>query len=595
MLYNSLYFLFQLLSEISELEERSNADILEDKNKNITSRKGVTSPHCNTPPPVQNNNNRSPCLQESSFSRSHSLPTTAISHPGSRILYRDGSFVIEPDFPEENVETRTRSLDFENGNIGNCNTMGQESNSNRNSFSKCKRSQSEADLCDVDSEEHLFLQNDGNLTVIENENYSENTDIVLRLTEQDLEEDSNTRPSSIEESELVGMGVDYKRRVKVKKKPRCSARRSKSFRDFSDTEKPIVSLHRNLSFVEALNDKEQLNDTNRNGSVQSLNSTISIEESPKYDGKMSLDDTRSKSQGFLQKVFSRRKGSSDQGGKKKGSESIVRKMSLKTFFSGKKGREKTVDKGLFKEPQTPPIAAFQSDNDIHIIDSAPGSPYSSSRFKRRHTSAEIYDQTMSTNSSSRSSLDILSHRFGPSRLEDQLSMRSFNSSTLSISEQPLRPKSPKPNVMIIRRNSNLSLPSSPVNEVVFDMGGTTLDVVTNRKHDCVDGGKLIAQNTCNDNHPNNEVPTGRPSKQMSGVDLDKLASLVQNDMTSSNSNDSGIQHDVSVHSSSESLKVIHTHYHVFAHDIHQEMTPEHQTLNFIFDLNNFRNIYNTKM
>jgi hypothetical protein len=58
---------------------------------------------------------------------------------------------------------------------------------------------------------HLFLQNDGNLTVIENENYSENTDIVLRLTEQDLEEDSNTRPSSIEESELVGMGVDNKR------------------------------------------------------------------------------------------------------------------------------------------------------------------------------------------------------------------------------------------------------------------------------------------------------------------------------------------------------------------------------------------------
>jgi hypothetical protein len=50
LLYNSLHFLFQLLSEISELEERSNADILEDKNKNITSRKGVTSPHCNTPP-----------------------------------------------------------------------------------------------------------------------------------------------------------------------------------------------------------------------------------------------------------------------------------------------------------------------------------------------------------------------------------------------------------------------------------------------------------------------------------------------------------------------------------------------------------------
>jgi hypothetical protein len=73
------------------------------------------------------------------------------------------------------------------------------------------------------------LQNDGNLTVIENENYSENTDIVLRLTEQDLEEDSNTRPSSIEESELVGMGVDNKRRVKVKKKPKFSARRSRRF------------------------------------------------------------------------------------------------------------------------------------------------------------------------------------------------------------------------------------------------------------------------------------------------------------------------------------------------------------------------------
>ncbi|XP_052058148.1 uncharacterized protein LOC127698633 isoform X2 [Mytilus californianus] len=535
----------KLLSEISELEERGNEDILEDTNKNITNRKAVNSPPCSTPSSI---NSRSPCLQRSSFShRSHSLPTTALSHPGSRILYRNGSFIIEPDFPEEiDEDNETHSLDIENGNVNNSNTMGRDLIQDRTNYSKCKRSQSEADLCDVD--DNLFLQNDGNLTVIENEN----ADIPLHGAQTEHVDDSYTQHSPIEQNELVDTGVDNKRKTRLKKKSRLAARRSRSFKDFSETEKPIVALRRNLSFVEAIKYKENLNIQNRNGSLQSLNSTTSVEESPRHDRKMSLDDTRSKSQGFLQKVFARRKGSLDQGGKKKSSESkesILWKMSLKTLFGAKKTKEQSVEKVLCEEPPTPPIAAFQSDNDIHIMDSAPGSPYSSLRFKRRHTSAEIYDQ--SGTSSSRSSLDIVNHRSRSGRFDDQLSVKSFNSSNLSISEQPLRPKSPKPNVTIVRRNSNISLPSSPTNEVMFDMGGKLLESV-HRKYDSIDATKIINGNNSN-HYASADVPTHRPNK-LSAIDLEKLASLVQNDMTSSNSNDSGIQHDVSVHSSNESLK-----------------------------------------
>ncbi|XP_076098753.1 uncharacterized protein LOC143068516 isoform X3 [Mytilus galloprovincialis] len=535
----------KLLSEISELEERGNEDLLEDTNKNITNRKAVNSPPCSSPSSI---NNRSPCLQRSSFShRSHSLPTTALSHPGSRILYRDGSFIIEPDFPEEiDEDNETHSLDIENGNVNNSNRMGRDSIQNRTYYSKCKRSQSEADLCDVD--DNLFIQNDGNLTVIENEN----ANISLHGAKPEHVNDSNTQHSSIEQSELVDSGVENKRKARLKKKSRLAARRSRSFKDFSETEKPVVALRRNLSFVEAIKYKETLNIQNRNGSLQSLNSTASIEESPRHDRKMSLDDTRSKSQGFLQKVFARRKGSLDQGGKKKSSESkesILWKMSLKTLFGAKKSKEQSVEKLLCEEPQTPPIAAFQSDNDIHIVDSAPGSPYSSLRFKRRHTSAEIYDH--SGTSSSRSSLDIVNHRSRSGRFDDQLSVKSFNSSNLSISEQPLRPKSPKPNVTIVRRNSNISLPSSPTNEVMFDMGGKPLESA-HRKYDSIDAGKIMNCNNSN-HYSSGDVPTHRPNK-LSAIDLEKLASLVQNDMTSSNSNDSGIQHDVSVHSSNESLK-----------------------------------------
>lgn len=417
-------------------------------------------------------------------------------------------------------------------------------NRNKSNYSVCRRSQSEADLCDVDSEDNLFLENEGDLTVIENGNIAasiQNTSLLL-------DEESTSLPSPVEDNCHGGKSMDSTRTRRLKKK-KLSARRSRSFRDFSETEKPVVKLKRNLSFVEAVNDIERLKISDRNDSMQSIASTISMDESPQHDRKLSLDDTRTKSPGFLQKVFSRRKGSIDQGTKKKSQskESVLRKMSLKTIFGAKKGKEQ-IEKCHIDEPQTPPIAAFQSDNDIHIIDSAPGSPYSSLRFKRRHTSAEIYDQSAS--SSSRSSLDILNNRSRGSRLEDQLGMRSLNSSSLSIAEQPLRPKSPKPNVTIVRRNSNLSLPSSPTGEVLFDMGGKPIDSM-HRKHDSVDAARLIGGS----NH-NNDMPNQRPIKQFSGADLEKLASkLVQNDMTSSNSNDSGIQHDVSVHSSNESLKV----------------------------------------
>lgn len=176
---------------------------------------------------------------------------------------------------------------------------------------------------------------------------------------------------------------------------------------------------------------------------------------------------------------------------------------------------------------SPPIAVFQGDMDIHV-DSAPNSPYSS-QFRRRHTSAEIYDSSKA-NSLPRKSTDY--------QKTLKLANENLSGSRLlavqNLDNHPKRPISPKPsNVPIPRRNSNVSLPSSPIRDQYdgpFKTSMSKLDS-SDSASICSGGSSIIVDTSGYLPHPQ------------------------ESEITPSNSKDSGIQRDVSFHSSSESIKV----------------------------------------
>ena len=174
---------------------------------------------------------------------------------------------------------------------------------------------------------------------------------------------------------------------------------------------------------------------------------------------------------------------------------------------------------------SPPIAVFQGDMDIHV-DSAPNSPYSS-QFRRRHTSAEIFD--CKANSLPRKSTDYQK----PLRLSNENNSGSRLLAVQNLDNHPKRPISPKPsNVVLPRRNSNISLPSSPIRESYDGPFKTSMS-----KLDSSDSASVCSGGS-------------------SIVDASRFPPHVpENEMTPSNSNDSGIQRDASFHSSSESVKV----------------------------------------
>ncbi|WAR28139.1 SPT13-like protein [Mya arenaria] len=203
-------------------------------------------------------------------------------------------------------------------------------------------------------------------------------------------------------------------------------------------------------------------------------------------------------------------------------------------------------------PATPPIAVFQ-DDDIDSAETPPSSPFVNREFRRRHTSADIYrskphpdstetDSNCPTPTQERSVLKLsistpstpvhdyssnLLNGLTPSstrsfRDEDSMSVTSVSSATSSVqsppTEQPNKPKTPKPS---------------------GDGSAKSL-------------GKQRKQSFSKD-----RSDSGRSRKDSATRgNYDRLGIMLQTEVASSNSNDSGIQRDASLHSSSDSLKAV---------------------------------------
>ncbi|XP_021346351.1 uncharacterized protein LOC110445775 isoform X2 [Mizuhopecten yessoensis] len=583
----------ELLSEIVELEENTgddnNANVKNNKNK-----KERRPCHKSTSSADRYHNNRSPAPSRS-FNRSQSLPTGTLSYGGSRIVYKDGHFVIETGYDgTEEIPVLNGSHDNDI-NVG-CDVQNdrtdQQNRVNNNPHRKhLKRiSYSDPHLCDDndgdyddDSEDvnnddaDVFLRNDGNVTVIDTEDDDQDGDQdgeSANVSQQGVQKRNKPdngsripRPLSVDENQLTSMqDTDPNSTMrKIRKSLRdARARRSKSFREMSDQIDGKSKLKRNSSFKEAT-EKGAVEMKSRSSSTGGEEDGQGLSRS----GSVTSMELRPKSPGFLQRLLFKRKSFNEKNlkGEQSTRESFMKKMSLKGLFTGKKEKgDLSPTKANSDEPPTPPIAAFQGDLDIHAVsESAPNSPFSSLKFRRRHTSADLFVQNAG-NSANNMNVRRTSDSI-PTRRPILQSSRTIDDpgnikSMLGIENHPRRPISPKPPLMSIsRRNSNLSLPSSPLKESPFEltMDNSPNKIDTDSISTCssltssnVDSASLISATStvCDTDGLKSSVqPSGS-----GGQDLEKFSALGQGEMTSSNSNDSGIQRDVSVHSSSESIK-----------------------------------------
>ncbi|KAL4220351.1 Rho guanine nucleotide exchange factor 4 [Mactra antiquata] len=344
---------------------------------------------------------------------------------------------------------------------------------------------------------------------------------------------------------------------------------------------------------------------------------------------------------FLKKVMAKRKSFNENLNMStfaKQSESakefFSKKMTLKGLFKKNKSDSSVGSSPLrMDHPSSPPLATFQ-DDDIGSVDTPPSSPYNSNReFRgRRHTSADIYHksfqpETSETDSNcptptlercglshlSVSSPSMPSHKSGScsnlisqSGSHDDIISNSSIGSLASVhstpSEQPHKPKTPKPVGASPRRNpsfgSQLSRTGSQSSQrnamnSISSLEGMnyesfTDDVIRDPRCECnnkdiyqksptistTSRGSVDSLNTLcrfckqmdyyyktdsvdhkqsKDKHT--EERTGYKKDLPVRSNFDHLGIMAQQvDVASSNSNDSGIQRDASVHSSNESIK-----------------------------------------
>ena len=330
-----------------------------------------------------------------------------------------------------------------------------------------------------------------------------------------------------------------------------------------------------------------------------------------------------------------------------------KKMNLKGLFKKNKP-----DLGLtsgnplkLQHPVSPPLAAFQGDDDIGSIDTPPGSPGPRHDFRRRHTSADVYIRsfadataresgsncptpTQERHNSSRQALstpttpsresnsivNLTSHGSVCSADEDRISVTSASSAASSSHssiqspgmEQPHKPKTPKPVGASPRRSHSIGSQGSRTSYQSVHRERTSTSVTSLESDHCddilseisiesrceceykasfprlqsdskasVDSIKLcqfcknyleyvnssgLTSGASVDKHrkgssskpfslDDNISAKLRKDSSASRTSYEKLAIITQQDVVSSNSNDSGIQRDVSAHSSNESIKV----------------------------------------
>ena len=527
MTLSEFFYVFQLLSEITEHGE------VGDGRPNLNKEAEKRDP-CLTPVKDKKAGISHPAVtQRNVFNRSQSLPTTSLSNNSQhRIIYRNGHFVIQTNYEDEDEEETFIQEDDEDLSIESVEDADQSKARFHNG-----RSYSEANLTykyhspgsplyDEDEDIDVFMRNENDVTVIENNNdgSSPNWHVLVKRRSKHEDQDGEnrkSRPLSVDESQFqtqrVGSDSEEQSRTPREKKKRPSEnvkRRSASFRELG-----TVKLKRNSSFRKAQEHgyAHSIRGSHRNDSVGNLSLTPS-------EFSVCSDSGKSKGTGFFQKVFKKNKPTEKLTDPNKSKDSGARKMTLRGLFA-KKSKGEFMSQQSIDELISPPIAVFQGDMDIHV-DSAPNSPYSS-QFRRRHTSAEIFD--CKANSLPRKSTDYQK----PLRLSNENNSGSRLLAVQNLDNHPKRPISPKPsNVVLPRRNSNISLPSSPIRESYDGPFKTSMS-----KLDSSDSASVCSGGS-------------------SIVDASRFPPHVpENEMTPSNSNDSGIQRDASFHSSSESVKV----------------------------------------
>ncbi|XP_062567864.1 uncharacterized protein LOC134230096 isoform X2 [Saccostrea cucullata] len=514
----------ELLSEITEHEEVNGNNGGSNLNK-----RGQSGDSCLNPVKDKNVPAVScPVSQRNIFNRSQSLPTTSLTNAGQhRIIYRNGHFVIETESEYEDTGEETFVEPDEDLSLESVEDTSTRFNSGR-SYSEANLTNSyhspHSAIFDEDEDIDVFMRNENDVTVIENNNdgSSPNWHVLVKRrtkTEDHDSENRKSRPLSVDESQLQThrVGSDSEEQsiaIQERKRPSENVkRRSASFRELG-----TAKLQRNSSFRKAQERGylHSMRDSQRNDSVGNLSLTPS-------EYSTCSDSGRSKGPGFLHKVFKKNKPTEKSTDANRSKDSGARKMSLKGLFTKKSKGEFVTQRSVEELNISPPIAVFQGDMDIHV-DSAPNSPYSS-QFRRRHTSAEIYDGKAHS----------LPRKATAYQNSQRLSSESNSSSRLlavqNLENHPKRPISPKPNVLLPRRNSNVSLPSSPVRDQYdgpFKTSTSKLD--SSDSASICSGGSSI-------------------------VDASRYPPHIpESEMTPSNSNDSGIQRDVSFHSSNESVK-----------------------------------------
>ncbi|KAL5004392.1 hypothetical protein ScPMuIL_017848 [Solemya velum] len=561
-----------LLTGITEVEENSGGWTTSKKN---VYEQGANKKPCSIPPQNVNVNKQ--------FKRRLSLQVNDLSCDNLKVSYADGHFSIG-----ENHQRSIATQKAQNGKFrkSKSETDTAEEKNVKNKKPKAKVNE-DNDLVITKNESHEDWKTENVMEVFPtlinmkdtseqmgevfiDSDYSE----VAFLHDEDFEESENpplrhvyiprrSRSPSARTSASENIGCRLPRSASVDHGIFRSDRIDHPQVTKLDTGHGLTKLKRSSSFRDAI-DKDPIESSvlsRRSSSFrETSNNPDELGLCLKYRSGVQCEDTvslsRPKSPGFFQRMISRRSSFNEKNLKStKSTESfkeMVKKMSLKGIF--KKSKSESSQKPI-SEQRSPPLAAFQSDEDIHNVGTN-GSAYTSHTLPRRHTSADIFSQAFAN----ASTLPKRKHADCPKRLisEDQISVQSLNIHSQH-GQQPQRPISPKPvGLSPSKRFSSQSIQN--VYSLTKDLNNHSQYDLNRFTHKCekvlkIDSSEEMELEYGGDVYPKKtkDITDGRVGDAISSPE--KYSALVQSEMTSSNSNDSGIQHDASVHSSNESLKV----------------------------------------
>ncbi|XP_070173942.1 serine-rich adhesin for platelets-like isoform X2 [Littorina saxatilis] len=312
------------------------------------------------------------------------------------------------------------------------------------------------------------------------------------------------------------------------------------------------------------------------------------------------DRSRGQRAGFFQRMLQKRKSFHDKPSnsetavkedaaasqRKEARDNVAKKVSIKGIFRRKNSTTSLDSRKDSEDSSTPPIATFLNDDDIGAISSLPGSPNSGKGGRRAHSDSQLRNGGGALCSTSSDEVDKASTTVPPSlsavlrrdpmplpgdrgyagnRGSERFSGEYSNCDFDLVSEG----RSSVDTRSSADTLTPLSTSPSPSTHSGLTLEGGELGSGLNRTLDLdstllaspgqLDRTRVSLDRTpvnCVDGGPTSAGYPSRPARKPSfpKQEFEKLAAIVQGEITSSNSNDSGIQHDVTI-SSSESLKL----------------------------------------